>query len=57
MLSCNAKGFKQRNFAVKNMAIGYLIKKFSDQRQKVQFTGRQSNTLDTNIASHLLSET
>lgn len=53
MLSCSAKGFKQRNFAVKNMAIGHLIEKLSAQRQKVQFTGRQSNALDTNIASFI----
>lgn len=56
MLSCNAKDFKQRNFAVKNMAIGHLIKKLSAQRQKVQFTGRQSNILDTNMTSLICSE-
>lgn len=56
MLSCNAKGFKQRNSAVKNMAIGHLNEKLSAQRQKVQFTGRQSNTFGTNMASLICLE-
>lgn len=56
MLSCNSKGFKQRTFAVKNMAIGHLIKNLSAQRQKFQLTGRQSNTLNTNLASLICFE-